>query len=161
MTINTDILKTLNPEQELFCIAYTTEGETFGHGTLAYEKAYNFDFASLSEIREQDLNHKDIIGTSERERAYNTCKVNASKLLTNTNIRERIRGLLLEQFNADEIIDAKLQSIILSGKDADAINAIKHRNDLKQRITKKVDVTTLGRPFGSLSDEELKKLIGE
>lgn len=161
MKENTEEIKKINQEQELFCIIYTTEGETFGHGTLAYSQAYKIDFASLSEIREQDLNHKDIIGTSEREKAYNTCKVNASRLLTNANIRERIRGLLLKSFNADEIIDAKLTSIILQGKDADAINAIKHRNDLKQRITKKVDVTTLGRPFATMSDEELLKLSQE
>jgi len=81
-----------------------------------------------------------------------------SRLIRNDKILARIKFLLLEQFNDDNASDYRLMEIIIKGKDSDAINAIKHRNDLKQRITKKVEMTTQNRPFSHLTDTELKAI---
>jgi len=157
---DTTQLKTLKPQQELFCRYYTEDGETFSNGYLSYAKAYNYDFATLETIREKGEDNKDILGTSEREKAEGVCRASASRLLANAHIKARVKELMLEQFNQDDIADIKLTSIIIKGKDADAINAIKHRNDLKQRITKKVELTAINRPLAGLSDEELAKMAG-
>ena len=149
----------LTPQQELFCRAYTREDcDTFSNGMLSYGEAYGYDFASLDTKREFDENNEEIKGTSEVERAENTCRANASRLLTNDSIRERVKELMIELFNDDEIADKRLQSIIIKGSDSNAINAIKHRSELKQRVTRKLDITSLGRPLANLTDEELAKL---
>lgn len=68
---------------------------------------------------------------------------------------------MIELFADDDVFDARLVEIVKRGRDADAINAIKHRSDLKQRITKKIDITTAGRPMANLDDAELLKIAGE
>lgn len=151
---------TLNPKQELFCRYYTEEGETFSNAYLSYARAYGYDFASLNNRRVKDDKDRDIIGTSEREKAESVCKSAGSRLLSNVKVRARIRDLMVVLFNQDDIADAKLTAIMLSGKDADAINAIKHRNDLKQRIIKKVELATINRPLAGLSDAELAQMAG-
>lgn len=159
-----DINKTkeeqLTLKQETFCQYYTKEGETFGNGTLSYSEAYNYDFASLDTRREIDEKNHEIEGTSERDKAINVCAAAASQLLRNFKIGDRIRDILASRMEDDKIVDAKLMSIVLKGNAGDAINAIKHRNDIKQRIVKKVDITTQGRPLAGLSDEELLKMAG-
>jgi len=82
-----------------------------------------------------------------------------SRLIRNDKILARINALMLEQFNTDAMFDSKILEIALRGKDSDALNAIKHRNDLKQRITKKVEMTTIDRPLAHLSDTELEELV--
>jgi len=162
MTLEQDKTKELTPEQELFCRAYTDENsETFSSGVLSYAKAYGYDLASRDTKREIDEKGNELKGTSEYDRAYNTCASGASQNLRMDNIRERVNALMLKLFNDDVVSDKRLTQIIIKGKDTDTINAIKHRNDLKQRITKKLDITTAGRPLAGLSDEELLKIAGE
>lgn len=139
----------LLPQQELFCIWYTTPGDTFCHGTLSYAEAYEYELP----VRKDNS-----IDTETSE--YKACKANASRLMFKTEVREKINGLLLEQFN-EKTADAKVAEIMQRGKDSDALQAVKIFNDLKQRITKKIDVTTQGRPLAGLSDEELEKLANE
>lgn len=157
-----DKLKPLTPQQELFCIAYTDENsDTFSNGMLSYGKAYGYDFASLDTKREIDENNEDIKGSSAKEKAENVCRSGASQSLTLPNIRNRVNVLMMELFNNDDIADKRLQTIVIKGRDSDAINAIKHRNDLKQRVIKKLDVSTMGRPLSNLTDEDLLKLAQE
>lgn len=156
-----EVKEKLTDQQELFCRYYTTpDTDTFLNATIAYAEAYGYDLASLSKERAKDSDNKDIPNTSEYERAYNTCQANGSRLLSNDMVRERKDTLLVAFFDSDIVADARLQTIILKGNDTNAINAIKHRSELKQRVIKKLDITTANRPLGNLSDEELLKLAG-
>jgi len=157
----------LTPKQELFCKYYTTLGDTLFNGRLSYAKAYGYDFATASEQRATEIViidgkevSQEIVGSSEREKMENYCTVGGSRLTVwNDNVIARIHELTLANFNDDTMADKRLEEIIAKGKDTDAIQAIKHRNDLKQRITKKLDVTTGGRPLAGVSDEDLRKMI--
>lgn len=135
-----------NPQQELFIKWYTTPGDTFCSGLHSYAMAYDYELPRRND---------NSIDTNSSE--YNSCKANASRLLFNDAIRDAIRDELLQQFN-DKTADAKVAEIMQRGRDGDALQAVKIYNELKQRITKKVDVTTQGRPLSGLTDEELLKL---
>ena len=135
----------LTPQQEHFCKLYVQSSS----GVLSYMEAYKYEIP-------KDENAKNI--TSSKE--YNICNANASRLLTNDNIRATIRDLWLERFN-DKEIDARTSQIAFSGRDTDSIQAIKIANDLKQRITRKLDITSGGRPLQDVSDEELERLASE
>lgn len=137
----------LTPQQELFVTVYTTRGEYFFNGVHAYAEAYGYDLP-LRQDGTVDVNSGD----------YCTCKVNASRLLREEYMKRAVRNKLLADFN-EKVVDARLQEILINGKDTDSLQAIKIFNDIKQRITKKIDVTTQGRPLAGLSDEELKELI--
>ncbi len=153
--------KPLTPQQEQFCRLYITKGDMFSNGTIAYSIAYRYDLENADIKREIGEDKQEIKGTSQRDRMYAVCQSGASRLLLNENIQARVRELLMILFDDDAVADARLQEIVLSGKDADAINAIKHRSDLKARITKKLDITTQGRPLGNLTDAELEAIAGK
>lgn len=141
-------MNTLTPQQEAFCQAYTKRGETFSNAYKSYSFAYDIEIP-LTEDNKIDY----------KSSAYAVCQASGSRLLLNVSVSERIRDLLLEKLN-DKEVDARLNEILLGGKDTDSIQAIKIHNDLKQRITKRIDVTSAGRPLQGLSDEELKELAG-
>jgi hypothetical protein len=136
----------LTQQQELFCKLYTTKGTYFDNATLSYAEAYSYEIP-------KDEKGKNIVESKE----YNICSANASRLISNDKIRDRIRDLFLELLN-EATMDARLSEIATKGKDTDSIQAIKIFNDLRQRITRKVDITTGGRPLANLSDEELQTL---
>lgn len=138
----------LTPQQLLFCKYYTTKGDTFGNNTLSYALAYEYDIPTKEDGTFDVLSQE-----------YKTCKSNGSRLYYNDDVRGQIRGNLLAMLNNDTV-DERMTDIIISGKDADSIQAIKIHNDLKQRITKKLDITTQGRPLSGLSDDELQALAG-
>ena len=136
----------LTQQQELFCRAYTSKGEHFNNATLAYAEAYSFDLP-------KDENGKIIISSKD----YNTCSVSGSRLLLNDKITNRIRTLFLEYLNDNEM-DSRLAEIATKGKHTDSIQALKIYNDLKNRITKHIDITSANRPLAGLSDDELNNL---
>lgn len=136
----------LNPEQEMFCGAYTTPGETFCNGVKSYAVAYGY----LLPLRDDGE-----IDTKSPE--YLACKANGGRMMFNEKIRMMIQNKLLEQFN-DKTVDARTSQILLNGRDSDSLQAIKMYNDLKQRVTKKVDVSVVARPLANLSDEELEAM---
>ncbi len=140
----------LTPEQESFCVAFTTKGEYARNATHSYAFAYGYDLPT-KENGDIDYLSKD----------YKTCQVCASKLLLNTNIQARIKEIYIARFNDTNVADSRIQDIVEHGKDTDAIQAIKVLNDIKQRITKKIDITSAGRPLAGLSDEELEQLAKE
>lgn len=139
--------KELTQSQELFCRLYTSKGTYFDNATLSYAEAYQYELP-------HDEKGKIIVDSKE----YNTCKANASRLMTNDYIQRRIEKLFVDLLN-DTTMDARLSEIATKGKDTDSIQALKIYNDLKQRITKKIDITSAGRPLAGLSDEELARLV--
>lgn len=139
-----------NLQHEAFAQAYVRKGDTFNSAYRSYAVAFDFDIP---------LKEDGTIDYKSSE--YNVCQVSGSRLINRPDIRMRIKEILLEKFDDATFVDARLQEIIEGGKDTDTIQAIKVYNDLKGRITKKVDVTTNGRPLIGLSDEELAKLAEE
>ena len=139
----------VTPQQELFVLAYTTRGETFCNNTKSYAEAYQYDLP-----RRPDGS----VDTTSSE--YLACKANGGRMLFNPEIRSLIQNTLIEQFN-EKTADARVAEVMLNGKDADALQAVKIFNDLKQRVTKKVDISVTARPMEGLSDEELLKLAND
>ena len=164
----------LTLRQELFCRNYTQNYEFMGNATLAYGEAYGFeldtlskddaviefiDGTTMSKLDYEALWYNDekrkvpnrVKEKSTYDKAYNTCSVNASKLLRNTKIQQRIIDLSNE-FLSDKVIDKRIKEIALDGKDSDAINAIKVYNDIKGRIIKRTDLTSGGEKLNITFD---------
>lgn len=138
-------LNKLPPKQELFCNLYATEREFFGNGTESYIEAYNID-----------LNRKG---------AYAGARASASKLLTKSNILKRIDSLLEASVLNDQFVDKQIAFLIAQNAEfSTKLGAIKEYNALKNRITKKLDLTTQGEslnPYSALTQDELRKLAGK
>lgn len=148
----------MTDRNKVFIKYYTKQGDTFLNATLSYAEAYDYKLDELSQIREKDSNGNEIPRSSEYEKAYQVCSANGHRLLLNDEIGKAKDEALIEMFNNDNVFDAKIAEITERGKYTDAIQAIKHRNELKQRVTKKLDITTNGRPLAGLTDEELAKM---
>ena len=142
-----------NLEHEAFCRAFIRANtETYNVAYRAYSEAYGIEIPRRK-------NNPDQYDHEAGE--YAVCQVSGSRVLNREDVQARIKEIWLEQFEDDKFSDMRVQQIISGGKDADSINAIKVRNDLKQRIVKKLDITTGGRPLAGMSDEELEKLASE
>jgi hypothetical protein len=114
------VKEALNPKQELFCKLYASDREFFGNGLQSYAEAYNID-----------LSTKGGVGTA---------KVNAYKLLTNTNILNRINELFEANGLNDSFVDKQLEKLIIQDADFKTkVQAIKEYNALKQRVVKKFE----------------------
>jgi hypothetical protein len=113
----------LTPRQELFCRLYATDRDCFGNGAQAYMEAYR--------------------GST----TYASARTSSSAFLTNPNILKRIRELM-ELYVNEEVVDRELNFLILQDAEFNTkLGAIKHYNELKQRITKKLDLTSDGGPL--------------
>lgn len=139
----------LNPEQEIFCMAWTSQGDTFHNNTKSYAEAYGYNLP----LREDG-------GVDTTSAEYLACKANGGRMMFNPSVRTMIQELFLKQFN-EKVADARTSEIMIHGKDADSLQAIKIYNDLKQRVTKKIDVTVAARPLAGLTDEELEALASD
>lgn len=110
----------LTDEQVKFCQLYAI-GHNRGHGLQCYADAYGYDL--------------------EEKGAYNTCKANASRLLTKDNILLYIRELFEDKDLNDTVVDNELAFVIKQNADfGSKVAAIKEYNQLKARITKKIDM---------------------
>lgn len=110
----------LSDEQKKFCELYAI-GSMRGHGLQCYAEAYGYDL--------------------EEKGAYNTCKANASRLLTYDNILLYIRELFEDKDLNDTVVDNELAFVIKQNADfGSKVAAIKEYNQLKARITKKLEV---------------------
>lgn len=141
----------MNNEQDEFCRLFVTKGDTYGKAYLCYSIAYNKPIPTKINYQNEEV-------PDNFSQEYKVCQAASSRMLTLQKVQDRIQEYLLMKFNEQQA-DARISDIIQSGKDADAINAVKIFNDLRQRITKKVDVTTGGRPLANLSDEELEAMV--
>lgn len=140
-------MEKLTPQQELFIKTYTTKGVAFGNATLSYSEAYNYDLP-------RDENDKIDINSKE----YNACNSNGSRLMASDSIRLAIRQGMLDLLD-DKEVDARLAEILHKGQESNSIQAIKIHNELKQRITKKLDITSGGRPMLDMTDDELRESL--
>lgn len=138
----------LTIQNEEFCQLYTTKGDTFGNAYKSYAEAYGFEIPIDPETGKTDYKSSE----------YKVCQNGGSRLLFKAEIKNRLKEILLERFNDNTVADARLQEIIEAGDDRDSIQAIKHYNELKNRITQKVNIS-VDRPLANLTDEELKKMI--
>ena len=87
-----------NLKWEAFCQEYVKPGEWFLNGGHAYSVVYGLDY----------------------EKDNDTCRVNASKLLTNTNIMDRIMVFLSEGGLNDATVANRLREILLQQDDKNA-----------------------------------------
>lgn len=127
----------LNAKQERFCQLYATSAEFFGNGVECYMQAYGV------------------------KKTYRVAQVNASRMLSNAIICQRISGILEENGFNDVFVDKQLKFLLTQYSDLSVkLGAIREYNKLKKRITEKVDMH-VSRPFESLTDEELAEAIND
>ncbi len=139
----------LTPEQEQFVTNYTSKGDLYSNGVLSYADAYGY------KLKLRDDGKYDYLDGD-----YQTCNACAHRLLQKDYIQKRIQEIYLGLWN-DNAVDARVAEIIAKGQESNSVQAVKIYNDLKQRITKKIDITSAGRPLSGLSDEELDNLAKE
>lgn len=147
--------------QESFCRFYTQNSELFGNATLAYAEAYDYKLEDLSKdrpLQDTETGKLPKYGDSEYDRAYMTCAVNGSRMLKLAKIQNRVIVLLNEHMK-NEVIDAELMKIIMTGEDKDRVAAIKEYNKLRQRIIEKTDITSGGKPIIQLATEVAEKHV--
>lgn len=131
----------LTPKQELFCQFYSQLSDTYGNGTWSYALAYNHDLDNAERYDFQKNDEGlDIPYSSSFHKMENMCAVGATRLLRKDKIINRVRELKSQWFDDDRVIDSRVMDIIMKGKDTDAIAAIKHRNDIKQRVSKRLEL---------------------
>lgn len=122
----------LNPKQEQFCQLYATDREFFGNGVETYLEVYDID--------------------KSKPNWYRSACAAASRLLSNVKVVNRIAELIEESGLNDVFVDKQLKFIITQHADFKSkLGAIHEYNSLKQRITKKLDVTSGGKPLPLLS----------
>lgn len=178
-SVSIEIGEILNPKQELFCRNYTQNYEFMANGTLSYADAYNVDLDVLDDedgiyefqegesmtqreykdLWDNDKMHHKVKRLKEKstyQKAYDVCASNASRLLKNVKIQQRIITLSNE-FMSDAVIDKRLKEIALKGEDKDSIQAIKEYNKLKQRIVDRKDIMSDGKPLQIMFDEAFAK----
>lgn len=122
----------LNQKQEEFCQLYiNADRELFGNGVQCYLEVYNRG-------RKIPISYKSAV-------------VLASKELTKVNVIARINSLLETGGFNEENVDK--QHLFLINQHADLktkLGAIKEFNELKQRIQKKLDITSDGKALKGL-----------
>jgi hypothetical protein len=120
----------LNLQQEQFCQLYVNnERELFGNGVQCYLEIYGDEY--------QKKNKKPM--------QYKVALALSSRLLTNAKVIARINELLETGGFNDENVDK--QHLFLINQYADLktkMAAIKEYNELKQRVQKKLDITSGG-----------------
>lgn len=114
----------LTEKQLIFCQLYAMS-EMRGNGVMCYARAYGIDLSEKG--------------------GYNTAKVGASQALTKHNILDYIRSLYEENDLNDTVVDNELAFVIKQNADfGSKVAAIKEYNQLKQRIIKKLELSTGG-----------------
>lgn len=122
----------LNIKQRKFCELYATDREFFGNGVESYSEAYDIDLSKRG--------------------AYKACAVSASRLLIKANILLYINKLLELKGLNNTYVDKQLELLITQNADFKTkLGAIKEYNQLMQRIIKKLDLTSAGKPIPILS----------
>lgn len=141
--------KTLNAKQKLFCELFATSEEFFGNGVQSYIEAYNLKSAQ-----------------------YASAGAGASRLLKNVKILAYINDIMEKIGFNDAHADKQLGFLMTQNAELGVkLGAIRHFNDLKQRIVQKIDlgldkntITLLGLIDGSskgkLPDKQEEKDAG-
>ncbi|PZM86476.1 hypothetical protein DLH72_00840 [Candidatus Gracilibacteria bacterium] len=142
----------LTEKQKLFCFHFICNDVLRGNATLCYNEAYSKDLYNKDQTRKLDEEGKEIYGTSEYDKCYNSCSVSGSNLLRNIKIQQENR-LLLNSLLTDEKVDSRLAEIIFTGANKDSLNAIKEYNKIKGRIEEKLSINGM---MVNLEDEDEK-----
>lgn len=131
----------LNLQQEAFCQLYVNaDRELFGNGANCYLAVYG----------------KGYFFKNKKEMSYMVANASASRLLTNVNVIARINKLLEFGGFTNENVDK--QHLFLINQHADLktkLGAIKEYNAVKQRVTKKLELSG-GISLAKLFDEEME-----
>jgi hypothetical protein len=117
----------LNLRREMFCQLYViADKDFFGNGVQCYLEAYPID--------------------RSKPNWYKTACVDASRLLSNAKVCDRINELLESGGLNDQFADKQLLFLITQHSDFNAkMSALREYNKLKQRIIEKQDVTSGGK----------------
>lgn len=147
-----------DPEQELFCVLYTSNSTPrfFGHGQNCYAEAYGHqrrldEIAVLLIAPRADDQLPPSHFEAEKKRIESTCRSVASRLLATPDIKKRCAHLL-DSFLKYEIVDREHVKVILQDHEPNAkIRAIElykkergHFVDAEKKATaapQKVEVT--------------------
>jgi hypothetical protein len=133
----------LTLKQEAFCELYVmADKDFFGNGVECYMEVYG---------DEVDKN---------KPNWYKTAGVNASRLLGNARICDRINELLSDGGLNDQFVDKQLLYMITQHADGNMkLGALREYNKLKQRIIDRQDMTSAGKPldFKIISYKDYKK----
>ncbi|PNT94158.1 terminase small subunit [Clostridium thermosuccinogenes] len=136
--IKDKIKSELNDKQKLFCVEYLKDL----NGLQAYKRAYGADLDD------------------------DTAKVNASKLLTNNNIRKYINDLI-EEYKSDVNIEvaeivAGLKKIALdeNSRNTDKIKAFELLGRWKQMFVEKKEIT-VNNEKSMLTEDQIEKQLKE
>lgn len=108
-----------NLRWELFAQEYVKPGEWFLNGGHAYSVVYGLDY----------------------EKDNDTCRVNASKLLTNTNIMNRIMMLLSEGGLNDATVANRLKEILLDNDKNASLKAMDIYYKYIKRFGEKIELS--------------------
>lgn len=178
----------LSVNQDLFCTYYVVNDDLRNNGTLSYAAAYGYDLDNeqkyprddaLYEEEENEPGDQDpderterarrlrkryggrfVIIPSSYDRAYETCASNASRLLRNDKVQQR----LVELRNAlltDEVVDSRLAFLITQGKELGvSLSAIKEFNKLRGRTKDIVEISGPGGGPVQLDDTRRSALDG-
>lgn len=107
----------LTPKQERFCQLYAGTEEFFCHGVHAYAEAFDRNF--------------------QEKGVYNTCCVEANRLLRNPKILKRLDEIFEARGLNDQFVDKQLEKLITQDADFKSkIQAIKEYNSMKKRTGK-------------------------
>lgn len=144
----------LNINRKRFCELYTKNSVLFGNATACYAIAFGFDLESLSDdpiwSDYDEFGNREKIEDSPREKANLTCRVNGSKLLTNTNINDYINSLL-NSLMTNEAADAELAWVMQQRTDmGPKVQALREFNKLKSRITTNIEINNLNADQGKI-----------
>lgn len=143
----------LTYDQERFCRVYVSATEFYGNGVQSYIEAYGVQVARGTRTKLEPGKRKQM--------TYDSVRSEASRLLTNLNVLDRINELLEDGGFNDEFVDKQLKFLILQSADPRVkLGAVQEFNKLKQRIHEK---TTMVHAFAyeDMPDEELKKIIAD
>lgn len=139
-----------NVNHELFCQYYVNNSILFGNATQSYNEAYKYNLDDLPDddaVYDTDKKSKTYgkkLEKSTYEKAYNVCSVEGARLLRNPKVNARI-VVLLNELLTDEVVDGQLAKVIMQDKDiGPKVQAIKAYNDIRGRVIKKTDITTMG-----------------
>ena len=123
-----DATISLAPKQERFCVLYV--GECNGNATAAYQAAYGCK--------------------------YEVAKANASRLLTNANVRWRLGTLMAECGLTDAVVDFELRKTVLQDDNLSVkVRAIAEYNRIRRRGDK---VEPVGMSLSEMLDEAYKRI---
>ena len=131
----------LTPQEESFCVLYSSDKEFFGNGTQSYIEAFDVT-----------------VGKGKGMQSYEYCRWRASMLLKNKKILKRINEIYEAGGLNDAHVDKQLELLITQNAEyRPKLGAIQEYNKLKKRTIDTVQHLHAFSDIKGLSDDELRK----